>query len=153
MHTEGVDEVESEDGFLAWFVRTECRACRWMVGIELPPDHAGSLVDRLLWSDDARDLLSRMPPYVASLLQPEVEEYVRGKGQRVVTLQLFNEARRGGAIGWEPEAERRLMNVPAPVRAMARAELERTAAEEGLSQVSVALMERVKARYFGLAAQ
>ena len=38
---------------------------------------------------------------------------------------------RGERIEWEPEAERRLNNVPAPVRAMAKIELERTAADRG----------------------
>jgi hypothetical protein len=33
---------------------------------------------------------------------------------------------------------------------MARIELERTAADRGLSTVTVALMEEVKARYFGM---
>jgi hypothetical protein len=35
---------------------------------------------------------------------------------------------------------------------MARLELERTAAERGQACVTVALMEEVKARYFGMAA-
>jgi hypothetical protein len=46
-----------------------------------------------------------------------------------------------------------LDNVPAPVRAMARIELERTAAERGHSRITVALMEEVKAKYFGMAAK
>jgi hypothetical protein len=53
-------------------------------------------------------------------------------------------------VVWDAEAERRLANVPAPVRAMARVELERTAAERGELRVTVALMEEVKARYFGM---
>ena len=63
----------------------------------------------------------------------------------------MNQARQGGQVDWEPEAERRLENVPAPVRAMARIELERTAAERGVSRVTVSLMDEVKARYFGMA--
>ena len=39
------------------------------------------------------------------------------------------------------------------VRAMARVELERTAVDRGAGRVTVALMEEVKARYFGMAAQ
>jgi hypothetical protein len=37
------------------------------------------------------------------------------------------------------------------VRAMARIELERTAADRGDTRITVALMEEVKARYFGMA--
>ncbi|MES4784513.1 MAG: hypothetical protein C4294_00260, partial [Nitrospiraceae bacterium] len=44
----------------------------------------------------------------------------------------------------------RLEKIPAPVRAMARIELERTALDKGFSHVTVALMEEVKARYFGM---
>lgn len=129
MHTEGLDESpEASDG-RAWLVRSECLACRLLVGLEAAPDEALSLIDRLMWSDDARHLLERMPPYVAPLVRDEVEAYARAKGQRAVTTVLLGQARQGGAVAWALEAERRLDNVPAPVRAMARMELERTAIE------------------------
>jgi hypothetical protein len=153
MHTEGVDELpEGTDGSV-WLVRSECRACGRTIGCEAPSNEAEAFVDRLLWSDDARHQLERMPPYVATLVRREVEEYAASKGRRLVTQALLGEARRGGAVGWDEEAERRLQNVPGPVRAMARVELERTALERGLSSVTTALMEEVKARYFGMAAQ
>jgi hypothetical protein len=112
-----------------------------------------ALVDRLMWTDEARHVLDRMPPYVAPLLRHEVEDYARSTGNRVITFALLAQARHGGAVVWEPEAERRLENIPAPVRAMARVELERTAVEKGQSEVTVSLMEEVKAKYFGMAAQ
>ena len=40
-----------------------------------------------------------------------------------------------------------------PVRAMAKIELERTAADRGAGRITVALMEEVKAKYFGLGAK
>ena len=43
--------------------------------------------------------------------------------------------------------------MPAPVRAMARIELERTVADRGGTRITVALMEEVKARYFGMGSQ
>ena len=57
------------------------------------------------------------------------------------------------ALSGTSDAERRLERVPAPVRAMARIELERTAADRGEARITVALMEEVKARYFGMGAQ
>ncbi|MFB3136794.1 MAG: PCP reductase family protein, partial [Nitrospirales bacterium] len=60
------------------------------------------------------------------------------------------EARNRGSVSWNSEAESRLARVPAPVRAMARMELERTALDRGMSEVTVSLMEEVKARYFGM---
>jgi hypothetical protein len=79
---------------------------------------------------------------------------VRARDERVVAYDTLLRPRTGGAqIVWEPEAERRLDNVPAPVRAMAKIELERTAAERGETRITVALMEEVKAKYFGMAAK
>lgn len=153
MHTQGVDELpEGTDGSV-WLVRSECQACGLVTGCEIPVREAGVLVDRLLWTDDALYALERMPPYVTELVRSEVEDYARSKGQRVVTLALVAEARRGGAIGWDPDAEHRMQNIPGPVRAMAKMELERTAMERGETRVTVALMEEVKARYFGMSAQ
>jgi hypothetical protein len=149
MQTEGVEE-RAGNRTQVWFVRLECCGCRRRVGIEAPPDEAGGLVDRLIWTDDARHVLERMPPYLEPMVRREVEDYAGSKGQRVITFALLAQARNGGAVGWDPDAERRLENVPAPVRAMARTELERTALEKGLSVVTIALMEEVKARYFGL---
>jgi hypothetical protein len=90
---------------------------------------------------------------VAALVREEVEQETRRHGQRVVTYDALLRPRTGGRIGWDPEAEWRLQRVPAPVRAMARIELERTAADRCLSRVTVSLMEEVKAKYFGMGAQ
>ena len=150
MHTEGVDERLDESGAQTWLVRTECHGCGLRVGLEASPDQVGALVDRLMWTDEAHHVLDRLPPYIEPLLRHEVEDYARSKGQQVVTFALLAQARHGGAVVWEPEAERRLENIPSPVRAMARVELERTAAEKGQSEVTVSLMEEVKAKYFGL---
>ncbi|OGX03866.1 MAG: hypothetical protein A3K11_10460 [Nitrospirae bacterium RIFCSPLOWO2_12_FULL_63_8] len=63
------------------------------------------------------------------------------------------QARNGGTVAWDHDAEQRLDNVPGPVRAMAKVELERTALERGQARVTIALMEEVKAKYFGMAAK
>jgi len=106
-----------------------------------------------MWTDDAIHRLDRMPPYLAMLVRAEVEQDMRVRGERVVTYDILLRPRPGERIEWEPEAERRLDKVPAPVRAMARIELERTAADRDVGRVTVALMEEVKARYFGMGAQ
>lgn len=153
MHTEGVEERLSEDGQPTWFVRTECRPCRWLVGIDVPAGQVDGLVDRLMWSDDAKHRLDRVPPYAVSLLRELVEGFAKTRQQRVITYDLIDQAQTGEVVAWDPDAEQRLANVPAPVRAMARVELERTAVDRGARVVTVALMEEVKARYFGMAAQ
>lgn len=153
MHTEGIEEQIDATGIERWFVRSECRGCGFRVGVDLPADRAIAFVDRFMWTDDARHCLDRMPPYLAPLVEEEVESYAKARSHRVVTFDLIARARQGEAVIWDHEAERRLSNVPMPVRAMARVELERTAIERGLPRVTVELMEEVKAKYFGMAAQ
>lgn len=153
MHTEGVEERLSGDGQPTWFVRTECRPCRWLVGIDIPAGQVDGFVDRLMWSDDAKHRLDRVPPYAVPLLRELVEGFAKTRQQRVITYDLIDQAQTGEVVAWDPDAEQRLANVPAPVRAMARVELERTAVDRGARVVTVALMEEVKARYFGMAAQ
>ncbi|HJU04516.1 MAG TPA: PCP reductase family protein [Nitrospiraceae bacterium] len=150
MHTAGVDEQADSAGSSPWLVRLECRRCGFQTGADGPADEVIHLVDRLMWTDDARHVLDRMPPYAAPLVKYEAEEFARAHGQRVITFAVLAQARQGATVVWDPVAERRLNKVPAPVRAMARVELERAAVERGESQVTVLLMEEVKARYFGL---
>jgi hypothetical protein len=124
-----------------------------LVGIDVPVGPVDGIVDRLMWSDDAKHRLDRVPPYAVPLLRELVEGFARTRQRRVITYDLIDQAQTGDVVSWEPDAERRLANVPAAVRAMARIELERTAVDRGAWRVTVALMEEVKARYFGMAAQ
>ena len=153
MHTEGIEERAGEDGSPQWFIRSECRGCGLKVGVDVPVGQTNGLVDRLLWTDEALHRLDRMPPYLAPLFREDVEQDVRMRGERVIAYDTLLRPRTGERIVWDSDAERRLDNVPAPVRAMARVELERTAAERGASRITVALMEEVKAKYFGMAAK
>jgi hypothetical protein len=150
MHTEGIEERAYDDGVPQWFIRSECRGCGLKVGIDVPEGRTHGLVDRLMWTDEALHRLERMPPYVAGLVRGEVEQDVRQSGSSVVSYDTLLRPRCGDGIEWEPEAEQRLERVPAPVRAMARIELERTAADRGASRITVSLMEEVKAKYFGM---
>jgi Proto-chlorophyllide reductase 57 kD subunit len=153
MHTEGIEERSCEDGSQQWFIRSECRGCGMKIGVDVQAGQLNGLVDRMMWTDDALHRLERMPPYLASVLRDEVEQDMRARGERVVTYDSLFHARSGERIEWDQDAERRLNNVPAPVRAMAKIELERTAAERGTGRITVALMEEVKAKYFGLGAK
>lgn len=153
MHTEGIEERGGETGTLQWFIRSECRGCGLKVGVDVPEEQTHGLVDRMLWTDEALHRLDRMPPYVAVLVREEVEEDLRRQGRRVVTYETLLRPRTGERIDWDPEAEQRLGRVPAAVRAMARIELERTAADRGLSRITASLMEEIKAKYFGMAAK
>ena len=152
MSGEGVDEQTDEQGLPAWFVRWKCPGCSFLLGTLDPVDQALRWVERLIWTDDARHRLDRMPPYVSPLVKQQAEEFARATGQRVITFAWLTQAQHGRAVSWDLEAERRLEKIPAAVRAMARVELERTALDGGKTTVTVSLMEEVKARYFGLSA-
>ncbi len=153
MHTEGIEEHAGETGSPQWFIRSECRGCGLRVGVDVPEGQMRGLVDRLLWTDEALHRLDRLPPYVAILVRKDVEQDARQRECPVITYNELLRPKIGERIEWEPEAERRLERVPAPVRAMARIELERTAVDRGLSSITVSLMEEVKAKYFGMGAQ
>ena len=152
MHTEGIEERIYEDGSQQWFIRSECRGCGLRIGVDVPAGQMNGLVDRMMWTDDALHRLERMPPYLAPLFRDEIEQDLRARGERVATYDGLLRPRSSVQIEWDRDAERRLSNVPAPVRAMAKIELERTAAERGAGRITVALMEEVKAKYFGLGA-
>jgi hypothetical protein len=153
MHTEGIEERAYEDGAPQWFIRSECRGCGLKVGADVPAGQMNGLVDRLMWTDEALHRLERMPPYAAPFFRAEVEAHVSARGERVISYEALLRPRMGERIEWEADAEQRLERVPAPVRAMARIELERTAADRGATRVTVALMEEIKAKYFGMASQ
>ncbi len=119
----------------------------------MPAGQINGLVDRLMWTDEALHRLERMPPYLAPLYRGDVEDKARGRGERVITYETLLRSSTGEQIEWEPDAEQRLERVPAPVRAMAKIELERTAAERGAARITVGLMEEIKAKYFGMGAK
>lgn len=144
-------DIEEGDGQLP-FVRFSCPRCQYGVGAEGSVPEVSELLTGIEWTDEALYRLQRMPPYLETLVRREVEGYAEKKQVRLITSSLMIEAQQGGSVAWEPEAERRLSRVPAPVRSMARVELERTARDRGIPEVSVALMEEVKARYFGMVA-
>jgi len=148
----GVSRIEEWDEGQTFLVY-RCSGCGFAFGVETDNQGASPLFDNPVWTDEALHCLERMPPYVEPLIRQEVESYAAQKDIKVISTNVIPEARNQGAIGWHPDAERRLSRVPAPVRAMARVELERTALDRGMSEVTVDLMEEIKTRYFGMAAK
>ena len=134
------------------FGRCECSHCKSRFGIEGEGTEVGLLLNKIFWTDEARYTLDRLPPYVRPYVQEDVEQYAQAKSVQLVTNSVITESKNQGTVAWNPEAEQRLERVPGPVRAMARIELERTAIDRGMSEVTVDLMEEVKARYFGMGA-
>lgn len=145
-------EIEECDDGQA-FISYACTVCDFKLGIEATSEEASPLFEHPMWTDEAQHCLERLPPYLEPLVRKEVEDYVGGKHLTLISTGLITEARNQGAVAWHPDAEGRLSSVPGAVRAMARVELERTALDRGIPEVTVALMEELKARYFGMALQ
>jgi hypothetical protein len=143
-----IEELSSD----ALFVRFYCDHCGFSVGVEGSVKELDLLVPRMRWTDEALYQMSRLPPYLATLVRDEVETFANTQQQRILTFSRVSTARNKGMVEWSPDAECRLDNVPSGIRAMAKIELERTALDRGMPAVTVALMEEVKTRYFGMAA-
>ncbi|HBP89403.1 MAG TPA: PCP reductase family protein [Nitrospirales bacterium] len=142
-----VEELPSD----SVFAKFHCDQCGFSIGAEATAKELDPVAPHTVWTDEALYQLSRLPPYLIPLVCKEVEEFVSTREQRVVTFARVGSARNKGMVDWTPDAERRIDNVPSGIRAMARIELERTALDRGMPAVTVALMEEVKARYFGMA--
>ncbi|GJL66273.1 MAG: hypothetical protein NPIRA05_12440 [Nitrospirales bacterium] len=144
----GVDEVDAT----TYLARFACGPCGGYVGVEGESKEVTSFLPQVCWSDEAQHVLDRMPPYVAPLYRADVEQYAHTTGTTLITFDFLGEAKNQGTVSWSADTLRRLERVPPAIRAMARVELERTALERGMTEVTVALMEEIKARYFGLGA-
>lgn len=148
LHVADIEELSAD----ALFMRFFCDPCGYSFGVEGKVSELDLLVSEIIWTDEALYQVSRLPPYLSQLVCEEVEAFASAKHQRIVTFSRFGSARNKGMVGWDPDAERRLDNVPSGIRGMAKTELERTALDRGMPSVTVELMEEVKTRYFGMAA-
>ena len=133
------------------FIGYTCSNCGYEFGIEADAQDVSSLFENPVWTDEAQHCLERLPPYIEPMVRQEVESYAEQKRIMLISSRLINEARKQGAVAWHPDAEQRLSLLPGSVRAMTRVELERTALDRGMPEVTVALMEEIKTRYFGMA--
>lgn len=139
-----------EESPLSYHLRINCTVCANWVTVSGRLEEVTPFVERTLWSNEARHELDRLPPYVESLVREEVESYAAKEGRALITVALFQEARLRGKVSWSPVAKERLANVPAPIRSMAKVEIERMAIEQGLSEVTEALMDEAKAKFLGM---
>ena len=146
MNVSGIDELDSS----TYFARYTCDPCGKSVGIEGERREISALLDQLCWTDEALHVLDRMLPYAVPYYRDDVETYANVNGNKLVTFDFLGEASNQGTVSWNPETLRRLERVPPAIRSMARVELERTALERGMTEVTAELMEEIKARYFGM---
>ena len=146
MRPETVEEVSP----LLYRLRLGCHRCANWILVSGRFEEIEPIVISRVWSSEAQHELDRLPPYVAPLVKEEVETYADKQGRRLITMAVFWEARNRGKVSWTPVAEGRLANVPAPIRAMAKVEIERMAIERGLSEVTESLMDEAKVKFLGM---
>lgn len=139
-----------EESPLSYHLWLGCKECANRVTVSGRLEEITSLVGQTLWSNEARHELDRLPPHIESLVREEVESYATKDKRSLITVALFQEARLRGKVSWSPAAQDRLANVPAPIRSMAKVEIERMAIEQGLSEVTEALMDEAKAKFLGM---
>ena len=144
-----VDTIEEVESGNVWMV-LHCAACGFRLGAEGLPHEVDSLLTGIHWTDEAAYQLTRLPPYAEPLVRDEVVAFAKKHGQHVLTSSRMVTAQHKEWVAWNPEAEKRLARVPASVRAMAKIELERAAIDRRMAEVTVPLMEELKARYFGM---
>jgi len=145
-----VAKAVEEESPLSYRLRLGCTACANLVTATGRLEEITPLVEHRLWSNEARHELERLPPYIEPLVREEVESYAAHEGCLVITVSVFHEARNRGKVTWAPAAKDRLANIPAPIRSMAKVEIERMAIEQGLSEVTEALMDEAKAKFLGM---
>lgn len=146
MRAEALEEVS----LLLYHVRLACSTCANWVRLSGRLEDVEPVVTSLLWSDDAYHEVDRLPPYIGLLVKQETENYAQKAGRRVITLAFFRESRNRGKVSWTPIAEGRLEKVPAPIRSMAKVEIERMAIDRGLCEVTENLMDEAKAKFLGM---
>jgi hypothetical protein len=146
MEAQAFEEVSP----LRYHLRLGCTGCANWVTASGRLEEIAPLADRILWSNEARHELDRLPPYVGPLVRAEVERYAGQEGRFLITVTLYQEARNHGKVSWDQAAEERLAKIPPAVRSMAKVEIERMAIERGLSEVTEALMDEAKAKFLGM---
>ena len=139
-----------EESPLSFHLRLACTACANWMTVSGRLEEVTPFVEGTLWSNEARHELERLPPYIEPLVRQEVEAHAAQEKRSVITVALFQEARLRGKVSWTSTAKDRLANIPAPIRSMAKVEIERMALEQGLSEVTETLMDEAKAKFLGM---
>ncbi len=108
----------------------------------------------LPWDDDARALAKRVPAgFMRRLVVERVEALAEEVGEERVTATIVRKKYEGWGAGsariemrlaWDDDARERIERAPDFVRGMVVREVERGAEREGLKNVTLATIERVR---------
>src|SRR5438445_13035965 len=101
-----------EESPLSYHLRLGCTACANWVTVSGRLEEVTPLVERPLWSNEARGELDRLPPYIEPLVRERVESYAAEAGCGVLTVAMGDEARNLGHVTGAPVVADRAPTVP-----------------------------------------
>jgi len=118
------------------------------MGLGSSTEAKGGATAEFEWTPDALDRLDKTPSFIRPMIKGGIEAYARKQGFKKITLQVMDDSKNAPTgIPWSPAAEKRLENIPDFIRPMARKEVERIAQEQGVTQVTEAMMDEAKTKF------
>ncbi|MBI3605237.1 MAG: PCP reductase family protein [Nitrospirae bacterium] len=82
------------------------------------------------------------------MIKGGIEAFAQKKGYQVITPKVIEESKNDqDGIEWTPGASQKLENIPAFVRPLAKKEIERMAAEKGLTKISEEVIDEAKVKF------
>ena len=105
-------------------------------------------VSKVTWSPEALERMEKIPDFVRPMVKSGIEAFAQKQGYHVITPKVIDESKSDQAgFEWTPGASQKLENIPGFIRPLAKKEIERMAAEKGVTQISEELIEEVKTRF------
>ncbi len=130
----GSDEVKAEAG--------KCPFSSMIAGMK------EGAVSKVTWSPEGLERMEKIPDFVRPMIKGGIEAFAQKKGYQVITPKVIEESKNEQEeIEWTPGASQKLENIPAFVRPLAKKEIERMAAEKGLTKISEEVIDEAKVKF------
>lgn len=130
----GAEEVKAEAG--------KCPFSSMIAGMK------EGAVSKVTWSPEGLERMEKIPDFVRPMIKGGIEAFAQKKGYQVITPKVIEESKNDqDGIEWTPGASQKLENIPAFVRPLAKKEIERMAAEKGLTKISEEVIEDAKVKF------
>jgi hypothetical protein len=130
----GPEEVKAEAG--------KCPFSSMIAGMK------EGVVSKVTWSPEGLERMEKIPDFVRPMIKGGIEAFAQKRGYLVITPKVIEESKNDqDGIEWTPGASQKLENIPAFVRPLAKKEIERMAAEKGLTKISEEVIEDAKVKF------
>jgi hypothetical protein len=130
----GAEEVKAEAG--------KCPFSSMIAGMK------EGVVSKVTWSPEGLERMEKIPDFVRPMIKGGIEAFAQKRGYQVITPKVIEESKNDqDGIEWTPGASQKLENIPAFVRPLAKKEIERMAAEKGLTKISEEVIDEAKVKF------